>query len=505
MQFQLNEIRELNRDAARRVAIDRLPRSLPETYKRILDRVNDPDNVEIGRRALAWLLYSLRPLRLSHLATAASIDPGFPFNSEQRLGEDENISDICGSLIKINIETKVVELSHISVKQFLTACQLPGGEKNPYYLDEVDGNALLMKACFMYLASPSFSIPLTHYRTAKIVSKELRLRFKDKFLFYAVLEWVKHAIEVRKKQTDCLAAVYTFLQSPSFLSWREIWELKALHRYQWWEKNESSEDIWSRGSEMIVCEIQSARRNSPGSPLYYASQFGFETVVEQLLREEVNKPNEYGGPESYPLHVALENGNMIVARLLLERGADINAKHKESTALHRAIEKGDYEVAQLLVDEGADTAAHNLRGITPLHLALRECTKNEVDAAPYITLLASNINVKDSHGKIPLHLAAILGCVSYVSMLVQHGADVNVLDNSGRNPLHFAARNGDVPTVDLLLQTGCESMVADHLGYTPLHQAIRSGNSMLVQQLSVANGYDLMNQLSGRVLSHPYQ
>lgn len=90
---------------------------------------------------------------------------------------------------------------------------------------------------------------------------------------------------------------------------------------------------------------------------------------------------------------------MIVARLLLERGSDINAKHK-NTALHRAIEKGDYKAAQLLVYEGADTAIPNLRGLPPLHLALRECTKNEVDAALYITLLASNSNVKDRHGKI---------------------------------------------------------------------------------------------------------
>ena len=503
MQFQINEIRDLSRDSARRAAIDCLPRGLPETYKRILDRVDTVDNAEIGRRALAWLLYSMRPLRLSHLATAASIDPGFPFDSEQRLGDDETIRDICGSLIKINTETNIVELSHISVKQFLTACQLPGGEKNPYYLDEVDGNALLMKACFMYLASPCFSIPLSQYRIAEIVSKELSLRFKDKFSFYAVFEWVKHAIEVRKNQTDCLAAVYRFLRSLSFLSWREVWELEDLRRHQWWAKEESSEDILSGGRDKIVCEIQSARRNTPGSPLYYASQFGFESVVEQFLREEVNNPNEFGGPESYPLHVALENGNVTVARLLLERGADINAKHKENTALHRAIEKRDYEVAQLLVAEGADVAAHNLRGITPLHLALRECTKNGVDAAPYITLLASNINVKDRHGKTPLHFAAMFRCVSYAALLVEYGADVNILDNSGRNPLHIAARSEDVPTVDLLLRTGCAPSIADHLGYTPLHQAIRSGNSMLVQKLSVANGHDLMNQLSGEVVSHP--
>lgn len=446
----------------------------------------------------------MRPLRLSHLATAASIDPDFPFNAEQRLDEDENVSDICGSLIKINIETKVVELNHISVKQFLTTYQLPGGEKNPYYLDEVDGNVLLMKACFMYLASPKFSIPLTKYRIAEIVSKELRLRFKDKFLFYAVLEWIKHAIEIMKKQADCQEEVCSFLQSPSFHFWREVWELKALHRYQWWVQDDSSEYIWSGGSERIVCEIQSARRKTPGPPLYYASQFGFESVVEHLLHEEVNKPNEYGGPQSYPLHIALENHNMVVAKLLLERGADINIKHNESTALHRAIEKGDYKVAKFLVDEGADITAHNLRGLTPLHLALRECRKNEVDAAPYITLLASNINIKDRHGGTPLHLTAMLRCVSYTSMLIEHGVDVNVLDNCGRNPLHFAARNGDIPTVDLLLQNGCEPGVVDRLGHTPLHQAIRSGNSILVERLSLTDGYRLMNRLSGRVLFHSY-
>ena len=391
------------------------------------------------------------------------------------------------SLIKINEKTMIVALSHISVKQYLMARQLPGGEINPHYLNEADGNVLLMKACFMYLASPCFQPCLSEYRVAEIVAKELRRRFKDKFSFYAIFEWAKHALEVKVTQPDSLKAVHKFLRSPSFLSWRQLWGLKDLRLYQWWETDSSAENILS---EKIVCEIQSARRTTPGPPIYYASEFGLESVVMQLLDDGFDT-NEFGGPESYPLHVALENRNTDVATLLLDRGADINSKHKDTTALHRAIGRGDQQVAQLLVSKGADISTLEVHGLTPLHLALRNCVRNGVDTTPYIRLLASNLEVKDVHGKTPLHSAAEIGHVPSVSILLELGANVDVQDNFGCNPLHLAARNGDGPMVDLFLGTRCNRNAGDQLGYTPLHHAIRSGNSVLAEKLCVAMGHSL--------------
>ena len=65
-------------------------------------------------------------------------------------------------------------------------------------------------------------------------------------------------------------------------------------------------------------------------------------------------------------------GDPNVARLLIDRGADVSAANKYgSTPLHRASEAGHEAVARLLVDRGADVSAADEDGSTPLHRALQ--------------------------------------------------------------------------------------------------------------------------------------
>ena len=57
-----------------------------------------------------------------------------------------------------------------------------------------------------------------------------------------------------------------------------------------------------------------------------------------------------------------------MATLLLDRGADINAKDNKggNTPLHYAVEYGNIEMATLLLDRGADVDIKNNDGYTPL-------------------------------------------------------------------------------------------------------------------------------------------
>ena len=151
----LDYLKHFKRPSERFKALSQTPPGLPATYKRILDRLESTDDRAIARRTLMCLLYTHRTLQLSHLATVASIDPQCAFSADQRLDENENIFDFCGSLLKINAETKVVEFSHISVRQFLQTENLSDG-KNVYYVTEAEGNAFLMRVCFSYLNSHWF-------------------------------------------------------------------------------------------------------------------------------------------------------------------------------------------------------------------------------------------------------------------------------------------------------------------------------------------------------------
>ena len=125
VQCQLDYLGTLDRDTARRHALINLPPGLHNTYKRILDAVKEhPDNYKITKTALTWLLYSVRPLSLSELAVAAVVEPETTFNEEHKLDKNEILLKYCGSLLKVDNITSIVELAHFSVTQYLTSRDL---------------------------------------------------------------------------------------------------------------------------------------------------------------------------------------------------------------------------------------------------------------------------------------------------------------------------------------------------------------------------------------------
>ena len=85
-----------------------------------------------------------------------------------------------------------------------------------------------------------------------------------------------------------------------------------------------------------------------GTPLYYASHMGLQTVVQLLLdhQAEVDARNNHGRTA---LYVAAFNGHEAVVRLLLDHQAAVDAKDNDGrTALHGAARGGHEAVVQLL-------------------------------------------------------------------------------------------------------------------------------------------------------------
>ena len=107
--------------------------------------------------------------------------------------------------------------------------------------------------------------------------------------------------------------------------------------------------------------------------LHLAAFFGRPRAVEELLDRHAN-PNAWasGTLRVQPLHGAIAASHEAVARLLVERGADVNAAQDGGiTPLHEAAANGLDDLAVLLVQRGARLDALTDDILTPADLAER--------------------------------------------------------------------------------------------------------------------------------------
>ncbi|MCZ8511288.1 ankyrin repeat domain-containing protein [Paenibacillus filicis] len=117
------------------------------------------------------------------------------------------------------------------------------------------------------------------------------------------------------------------------------------------------------------------------SSLGLAAFFGREDVAAELLaRGAVANAASQNAMRVAPLHSAAAGRHAALARMLIEHGADVNARQQAGwTPLHSAAHNGQAELVRLLLERGADLRAANDQGQTPLDLA-RERSHTELEA-----------------------------------------------------------------------------------------------------------------------------
>ena len=202
-----------------------------------------------------------------------------------------------------------------------------------------------------------------------------------------------------------------------------------------------------------------------------------------------------------PLHIAVENGHLNVAELLLNAGANISAKDNLSqTPLHDACLTNNLGIAKLLVDAGADLSVKGNSSQTPLQLA---CWKENLGIIKLLVDAGADLSVKDHVGRTPLHLACRTDNLGIVKLLVDAGADLSVKDPTGKIPLHIACQTDNLGIVKLLVDAGADLSVRNLGGWTPLQVACPWPNPDVLRLL-IDRGvwpHDVVRQLIDRVLA----
>jgi ankyrin repeat protein len=152
--------------------------------------------------------------------------------------------------------------------------------------------------------------------------------------------------------------------------------------------------------------------------IYDAAIYGDFSQVEQLLKQDpglVNKTDEYGFT---PLHGVVGEHYFDMARLLIGKGANVNARNDSGTTpLHLAAYP---EMAEILVTSGAVIEARDSRGYTPLHAATEH--PELIDVMEELLRLGADVNAKSRSGLTPLGIAKSREEDEKIELLKSYGA-----------------------------------------------------------------------------------
>jgi ankyrin repeat protein len=167
------------------------------------------------------------------------------------------------------------------------------------------------------------------------------------------------------------------------------------------------------------------------------------------------------GERNDALRSAVREGDLLVVQVLLDAGAEVNAKDEVGTTiLMHAVLDADVAVVKLLLSKGADANAQNRKGATALLWALHDPDK--------VKLLL------DHAAKIPEEAvfvaAAIPGGSRTLKLLADRGANLKV-SKGGFTPLDAAARGGDPDTIRFLIDHGADIGARTKSRYTALYGA----------------------------------
>ena len=334
-----------------RSALANLPESLDETYEQALL------GIEEEKRTYALCLFqclsvSIRPLRVEELAAILAVRfDVHPIYSAawRRENAQEAVLSACSSLIMISDGEgdQVVQLSHVSVKEFLTSDRLAEADErlSYYHILPEPAHTLLAQACLGVLSRLDDKIDRNAIGDFPLAQ-------------YSARHWVDHA-QIGNVAPHIEEDMERLLDpiKPHFAAW--VW-LCDIDRH-WVDPM----------SEVHPTQPEAAS-------LYYAALCGFVGLVEHLVSHSSDIDCR-GGSHTTPLHAATVKGHVEVISVLLRSGADPNSRdnlgraplHKVTDGGHFVMEQTSLEITRLLFNSGANVNVTDDEGYSPVHAAAR--------------------------------------------------------------------------------------------------------------------------------------
>ena len=137
-----------------------------------------------------------------------------------------------------------------------------------------------------------------------------------------------------------------------------------------------------------------------------------------------------------PLHESIKHGARLMARILLNGGADPNIQDAwGSTALHIAVIRNDIEMIQSCIKYGADVGIRDEVGNTAADLAVGQFADPAVLKILMREAAETELTDWDSAGNAKLHRAVLNDDYQSAEILLEAGADIEALNEFGENAM----------------------------------------------------------------------
>jgi hypothetical protein len=340
-------------------------------------------------------------------------------------------------------DSRVVQFSHFSVKEYLTSTRLATSSGNVfhYHVDLEPAHTILAQACMSILLQADDHAEQNEAEKSSPLAK------------YAAEHWVTHAQFQSVSSFLRKAMEYLFdVDKPYFAAWLQLHDIDNIR------ETLLSSLHWNLDSK------------SGATPLYYAALCGFQDLVERLISKYPQHVNARGGYFVTPLFAALSRRHFQTAELLHHNGADVNACYDNgATPVHAAAWHGDLEMVQLLLNYKVDVDAREKYGWTSMHAVSQgynhKVIPNIYQSLPDVArlllehgadvnaqILGSSLNPR----RTPLHVAMENNRAEVARLLLEHGANVDTEDSKGRTPYQIASAKGYEEIMKLLSEHGAK-------------------------------------------------
>ncbi|XP_011495644.1 PREDICTED: nuclear factor NF-kappa-B p110 subunit [Ceratosolen solmsi marchali] len=233
---------------------------------------------------------------------------------------------------------------------------------------------------------------------------------------------------------------------------------------------------------------------------HYCNSEDFKTYFSDLstLESEKNFANDILQKVLRTLRDTALTDNSKATIIVMTRNILLKTTQFGDTALHFSLRHKEYKISKCIVSIlsfdpllSKIVNIQNSSGMTPLHLAV---LRNQSDIVKALLNIGADPNLCDEAGATSLHNAVIARASGCIDQLLRSSKNVNLEAHteSGWTALHLAAQVGSLLAVHVLIKAGADVNSIDKLcGCTALHIAVDANHKHIVDYLLTTTKIDL--------------